>query len=429
MVSPAARVLIVVRRDMDVDNLAPIAYEFAANRGVPVIVLSISADCDPEADPRLAYLARKHGIACGNLFSTHRPDWRHGAYDRISTMQQGWLRSRLQRLLTRDNPSTLYDQTWCEGLLRKLAPTHLVMDWAKANTLPCGGLTAAARRMHIPSFALPHGVDTWNSPEYYVEPLKQAGFFGHFDFIVTPNSIRRDFLAAGGFPARRIAVLGSARFSPAWEKVLVEICREEIDSLPQEKALNLVWFDKTGSSRSRNEMSRFLNQISALPGVRLAVKPKPHSDLSYDPDQLSPDVIDGSRFSSFALCKWSDVLIGLPSGIMLEALVQEKELILLRGLEQLGTCEPYEDPPVCWLPDNETETIAAIEAIRSGASERPYREKDVQRFVDGLIFYGLPPERILAEYADFILNASDMEAFSNASVGASAPRFQQTAAQ
>jgi hypothetical protein len=403
--------LVVVRRDMDLDNLAPVAWRLAASGRAEVILLSMNGGLNAAADSRVAFLARQAGVTTGNLYRAYAPGWRHRlASPLIGDADDERAASWRGRLASRFGTARLYDEAWCEGLLRHYGITHIVMDWTKAQTGACGALTAAGRRLGIPSFALPHGVDTLNRSDYFVEPLRRANHFRHFDYIVTPNRIRRDFLMAGGFPAERIAVLGSARFSPVWERVLSRIVATDSRALPNDGRLNVVWFDKPGARCSPVELSVLLNRVARLPDVRLAVKGKPGSKLSYDPATLSRDVVDGSDIASFALCQWANVLAGLPSGILLEAFVMQRELVLLRGLDLLGACEPYQEPPVCWLADDDDGFVSALETIRAGSSERPYRRGDVASFVGRLLFPNESPESVLDAYVDFILGAESRRA-------------------
>lgn len=410
-------VLFVVRRDMDVDNLVPVAWHLATSAGAEVTLLSMNARIGAATDPRLNFLSREAGIRVGNLYQAFTPALRHRLAAHVMSGGEDddtparW-QVRLLGRVARGGPAALYDEAWCEGLLRHFGVTRIVMDWAKAAAGACGALTSAGRRLGIPSFSLPHGVDTLNRSDYFVEPLQRANYFRHFDFIITPNEIRRDFLASGGFPIERIAVLGSARFSPAWERVLARIVAADADALPKNARLNVVWFDKPGARCSPAMMSALLNRVAALPFVRLAVKGKPNSQLAYDPATLSRDIIDGTTIPSFALCQWADVLTGLPSGILLEAFVMKKDLVLLRGLDVLGACEAYQKPPVCWFADDDDSFIAALTAISGGSARRPYHPDDVARFVERLLFPNGPAESVLEAYSDFIVAAKPAHTLS-----------------
>lgn len=406
-----ACVLFVVRRDMDVDNLVPVAWWLATARGAKVVMLSMNAKLNKANDPRLGFLAREIGITVDNLYDAYTPSWRHTLGARLRTNDDGeqgsarW-RARLLERLARGKRTSLFDEAWCEGLIRHFGVTHIVMDWAKESAGPCGALTRTGRRLGIPSFALPHGVDVWNRSEYFVGALRHANYFRHFDYIITPNHIRRDFLTAGGFPAARIAMLGCARFSPVWERVLGDIVATDRSALPDDGRLKVVWFDKLGTRCKPAELSAILNRVAALPFVRLAVKGKPNSKLSYDPAALSEEIIDGTAIPSFALCEWADVMAGLPSGILLEAFVTEKDLVLMRGIDLAGTCEVFDDPPVCWLADDVSGLIEMLDKLAHGSTERPYRRDDVDGFIRRLLFPDRPRENVLDAYADFIVGGA-----------------------
>ena len=413
MNQPLARILIVVRRDMDLDNLAPVAWHLAMSQRAEVMVLSTNSKLSAKTDPRLNFLAHDAGVKTGNFYRVFTTTWRHKLVAKLISeggrQPKGW-RARVIQELTRGGLNRLYDEVWCEDLLKHFGITHIVMDWAKESSGSCGALTRAGKRLSIPSFALPHGIDVWNSPDYYLAPLRQAGFFRHFDFIITPNDIRRNFLAEGGFPIKRIAVLGSARFCPTWERILTKIVEADSDALPKDGGLNVVWFDKIGATCPPSELSALLNRIAALPFVRLAVKNKPHAAISYEPSSLSTDIIDGSAIPSFALCQWASVLAGLPSGILLDAFVLNKELVLMDGLDGSGACEPYRTPPVCWLARDGDEFVEALTIIKDQSPERPYKAQDVTQFIEQVLFPNGSRTAVLENYSNFIIGAAPLPA-------------------
>ena len=270
----------------------------------------------------------------------------------------------------------------------------LVMDWAKQSHYLTEALTDIARRRGIPSVALPHSVDIVPVDRSYYGAITKDTF-GHFDHVVVPNEIRREILIRVGTSPKRITLLGSVRFTRVWSDRLLNVFPPKDDR--SQGRLKVAYFDLTVPRRYEPTIS-MLRRTAGLSFVDLAIQVKWSSRSVTSTSSLVnlfPNQIDTSHASQ--LCRWADVVVGISSTVMIEALVQGRELIWLKYLDP----EPcvLESMRACRIVETENELIDLLYQLHEGqASPRP----DPSAFLWEKVHAVRPQEAIADGYVEFL---------------------------
>lgn len=362
----------VFRRMMDVDHMLPVAVAME-QAGHPVRLGTMGYDIDLTQDPRLLLFDRRLHI------------------------------NKLR---------TPCSYARCALFLRGV--NCLVMDWAKIGQHLTGTLINIARKRGIVSIALPHSVDIVAQPNYYEERIN-SGTFSHFHAIVVPNEIRKAALIKSGMEPSKISILGSVRFTRAWSDQLACVYPPKPDL--SAGRLKVAYFDGMVPERYEPTIS-LLRRLSSLPYVNLAIQPKP-LDNPPDPERTLkakfPERIDMTHAAQ--LCRWADVVIGVSSSVMLEALVQGKHLIWSKYLDpnQLA----FEDMKACWIGQDEEHIVGLLQRIND---DRALPPPSPAEFMRTIIHGGRSADCVAKQYVEFLCalsgGYSSSQVSSNCVVGA-----------
>jgi len=342
----------VFRRMMDFDHMLPVAVA-VANAGEHVRLGVMGGGDAIRRDPRLS------------LFPA---------------------RTRVARL------GPLLVHTKCSWFLR--GAHCLVMDWVKRGQHVTQTLTDIARRRGIPSVALPHSVDIVVDDRYYDARI-DGDTFSHFDTIVVPNDIRRSVLTRAGIPSQRLEMLGSARFTRAWSDRVAAVFPPKQDT--SNGRLKVAYFDVMTPQRFEPTIG-MLRRLADTPGVDLAIQPKAVNypiEMGRTLTALFPKNIEMSHATR--LCQWADVVIGVSTSVMIEALIQGRHLIWPKYLDPDPMA--FDETRACWIADNGDQLLDLIRQLRDGtAPPRPDPLAFLQTFVHG----GRPEESVIPDYVKLL---------------------------
>lgn len=348
----------VFRRFMDFDHMVPAAVALAeAGHGVRLGVMGDNLDIAD--DPRL------------RLFPTVPAIWR--------------LREPFAR--------------WkCLFFLRHVR--CLVMDWAKRSQHMTAYLTDTARGRGVATIALPHSVDIVTSAAYYRDRL-DADTFAHFDYVVCPNNIRRKALNESGVSDSRLRVLGSLRFNRAWSDRLLTVFPPKPDR--SAGRLKVAYFDVMEPQRYEPTIAA-LRRLASLSFVDLAIQPKlltrPENPQRTLP-ALFPDQIDWTHPSQ--LCQWADVVIGVSTSVIVEALVRGRHLIWPKYLDP----DPLAlEEAGAWVARSEDDLLTLVESLHE---DRTKSCPDSSAFLTDLVCGGQSEGRVVEGYRDFLVSAANRQ--------------------
>jgi hypothetical protein len=423
-------IVFFVRKANDIDHLTPVVYRLSREEREPILVLCLSPRYDIKSDYRLNFLSTLPGVTVTYQFAYHAPTFFHRVLAKLlcgrftfrrSRWPSGWphrVGAALARCIYLVTMAPFFDrkysfllkcvyhERWAEGLVARAKATLLVFDWAKPYQHNVGSLLAAARRLGIPAVALPHGVDVYTGELRGHMALKTGALpdFGRklpYDMVVVPHAVQAAYYERCGVPARKLRVLGSARFCAEWVQKNLELSPPlSFESAPRAKGrVRVLLMDKPTANRA-GAMESAIQAIAAMPDVDVVVRPAPRNDAT----TLSrwPEGVRISRDSSARLIDWCDVVVGTMSSILIEPLMRGKTVICLRFVSDVPTVFTRDN--VCIAVDSVEELVEVITGMKSGMDAALPPPERVAAFLHEMVGGGRDRD-VLGEYARFLVAA------------------------
>jgi len=427
-----------VHRLNDIDHLAPIIYKIANESNKKILVLGINPFAPLLEDFRLKFLQENFNVrveyltvisnrtmfqnffgkvifqglkGTSVLINLTKIFWKSKSKSESKSKYKVTLKSIfrglrflflgvLKSIISRLNiyskfSSKIYNQKWSDNLLLNIEASILIFDHAatssKAGALadvsPVKHIINSANKIGIPIISLPHGVPLFvNHPKRYDE-IKKYFSTDLADFIVIQHKYWLKELTDFGLDERKSSVLGLPRYCEEWIPILHKIVpyQSNLKNKGVDK-LKVVYMD-TGPNnygKKKNFVQEIIYKINELDFVYLIYKPHTRSNKSHF--EINSKIENGKTINSINLIKWADVVIGMHSSIMIEALIQKK--IYLSPSHFRNHKMLYEKYEACWLVENDSEIIDALKKIKLDLNFRPYSDENVQLFLKDIVYAG-----------------------------------------
>jgi UDP-N-acetylglucosamine:LPS N-acetylglucosamine transferase len=391
----------------------------------PVTVYCINPKYDIEGDYRLKSL-REQGVAVESIYDVfdHKLNAVHGAM-RFLFM---WFFAKANRLnahnqkkpslIIRTGKLTLnfigvilyyltkiayYNKKWASDFIKQSGVKVLCFDHVIPNQHVVAALLRSAKKMSIPTLALPHGVYLYtNEFTKATSSAKQKFYkFNRFDYVIVQTQLRKDVLAKSGISKEKICVLGSARFCKEWIAQNNKILPRMIESNGAGAGKLKVVF-MPSKPRCRVDIERMHNTINILASLReIEAVVKPHTRTGREAYLFNnmplPNV---SRVHTPELCEWADVVLIIGSSVITEALMQNKPVLYLKYLH--ANTMLFEECGACWTIHNESELEQALRSLQVKKMEVPYLAENVNRYLSEVVYGGENTRDVLRDYVQFI---------------------------
>jgi len=444
-------IVFFVHRFNDIDHLTPVIYKIAQATEEEIVVLGINPFTEilddfrlrflkDEFDVNVEYLTLINNITISQkiigfltskryiggslrnniaaLFGAYASRKSHEKYSLLritSHLLCGISRSLLARLSIYDQYLRgFHDLKWSDRLLKRLNPSVLVFDHAAtsgkkgaiAQKAPISHVLTSARKFNIPTVSLPHGVPLFlRHPDAY-DSRKRDYSTDKADYTVFVHHWWRDECVDFGLDLSKVSVLGIARYCSEWVKILHNIIptNNTLDNKGNGK-LKIVYMD-TGPDNyqeKRQDAQDVIDKISELGFVCLVYKP--HTRRNKLHLNLNARVENVESINSVNLIQWADVVIGMHSSIMIEALIQDKVYIspiYFRQHEMI-----YEKYGACWIVRSYEELNNALTKLNDNPKYRPYSEESTHNFLTDVVYAGENEKDVLGAYCELILNISN----------------------
>lgn len=434
-------IIFFINRFNDIDHMVPIVYRMAKDTNEEILILSLNPLYDISDDFRLNYLKDRYSIPVSYLYNYYAPSkfynflgnlvcstYLGGSFiknisvcflsfnlnsikqrkfqESVFHLMSGLFRSSMIRLkLLEKFIKKIFNKKWAEGLFKSLKPSVLIFDPASQLRLyNVASLLWAAKRLRIPTIDVPHGMPIYvKHPPLYNKAWRDL-LKANKDYQVVNHRFWRDECVNNGFDAKKITVLGSARFCKEWEDILYQILPPD-SSLGDKGAgkMKVVYMDR-GADRHgeyKGIVEDSIEKIYGLKFVHLLFKPQTRSNKIFMNVPLSVDISYGN---SVNLIQWSDVAIILQSSIMIEALLLDKVVIYPRFFH--GDKTIFEEFGACWTVDSHEELEDALKTLEKNPTYKPYTQKNIESFLNEIVYNGEYGRDILGDYKDFILQVS-----------------------
>lgn len=430
-----------VQKFNDIDHFSPIIYRIAKDTNREIYILSLNPYNNINDDFRVRYLLDNfENVKCNILFDTYTPTWRYKFFsfllckplinnlrssiislikksderikyrftDRVSRILPGIFRYLLLRYsLNNKFISFAYKKKWYEGFINKYTPSVMIFDHAATDRIAgVSPLLNLSKEYLIPTISLPHGIPLFIKHEVEYDRSKADYLGNRCDYIVFQHKWWMNECIEYGLDKRKLYVLGSPRHCSEWQNILLTIVDSTLsDTRSDNSKLKVVYMD-SGPDRYKDQKEvaqKAINEIAELEFVDFKYKPHTRRNKIH---LHVPDNVDVTYdVNSVDLVKWSDVVIGMHSSIMLEVLVQNKTYISPTQFRNNKMI--YEEYNACWIVNSNDELIAALSEINESRDCRKYDQVDVDKFLADIVYADKDCKDVLLTHKEFILKIAD----------------------
>jgi UDP-N-acetylglucosamine 2-epimerase len=298
-----------------------------------------------------------------------------------------------------------YNKKWAYDFIKQNGAQVLCFDHVMPSQHVVAVLLKAAKKMSIPTLALPHGIYLYTNE--FTKPASSARQkfykFNRYDYVIVQNQLRKDVLARSGISREKICVLGSARFCKEWIAQNKKILPRMIESNGT-GAGNLKVVFMPSKPRCRVDVERMHNTINILASLReIEAVVKPHTRTGREA-WLFDDMplANVSRVHTPELFEWADVVLIIGSSVITEALMQDKPVLYLKYLH--ANTMLFEECEACWTIHSESELEQALHSLAEKKTEVPYSAENVNKYLLEVVYGGENTRDVLRDYVQFILN-------------------------
>ena len=412
-------IIFLIRRYNDIDHVVPIIYRLAKDKFVNFAVLALNPDIDIQNDFRLQFLRNEFGI-CIEYIYKYNPKgllWKISgrifccSVNRIDFKPWGFVVKYFSRLARR-----YFSDKWAHKLLKKNDIKLIVLDWQEPGRFVTGELVRAAKIKKIPIIAVPHGVALYSNDSWTTKMVKgqMPVSFGqmHKDYqkVVVQFDHYGQKLIKDGVPKDKIHIQGSARFCKEWEDVYMGLIRQTFPACKNKNGkLKILYFDHEALYRiNQHVVLETLLKLSKLDFVELVVKPTTGNQHHKKGGICTPELINNVHLDyethSVCLIEWADIVMGTTSSILLEVLLMNKIFLYPKFFHENSML--WEDYKACWQVDDYDELKAAVYKVSELSGYRNYSQKDVDRFIDVVVYGDKQNKDVLGEYKCMILETA-----------------------
>ncbi|MBW1726285.1 MAG: UDP-N-acetylglucosamine 2-epimerase [Deltaproteobacteria bacterium] len=213
-----------------------------------------------------------------------------------------------------------------------------VLLFASENTVVGKILCYHAKKLNKPVIGIQHGEITVNDYDYF-HPLKEEHAFLPTYMFTMGNHFKELLITQARFPESNVITTGLPRFDLIWAQKKFFNSREfrsQLGIKPEEKVLVF-----TTQNKFFNEMKKdilmILKALKDVPTVRLIIKTHPHESTERYENFLAMNGISNvpvlRNVNLYELYDASDFVITRTSTTATEAILMDKNLILIRKLE------------------------------------------------------------------------------------------------
>jgi predicted glycosyltransferase len=417
--------LFFIRHFNDIDHIAPVVWKMHSEN-LPVAVYCMNLRYDISSDYRLVFL-RDLGVRVTYLYDNQKNDsgFLHSkllsaiiffysckTFDhpggKITSRLLGALSSlpaKFGGLLFRLFRRLYYDSEWAVTFLVNARAKALCFDHVMPSLYVVNPLLEAAKRLSIPSIALPHGVYLYTNEDTKPKSTesRKVSKFNQYDYIVVPNQLRKSVLENAGVEGKKIFVLGSARYCREWMEVNKRILRKKMSPVGGDGFKIVFMPSKPQCKVDMQRLNKTLEILKRTKDAQILVKP--HTRAAFDQRRFSgTGIVDASRILSAELCEWSDAVLVIGSSIITEALVIGKPALYLKYLHANTTF--FEETGACWVINNEAELEYALSSLKKDRRALPYRNENVVQYISEVVHGRGNDENVLGRYVSFIETCS-----------------------
>ena len=394
----------------DIDHIAPIIYRISKDTDYKIKVWCLNPFYDISKDYRLNFLKSNLLIDVEYFFKGISLSFFHKIFSFLLCKETG---KKLSSLLTIFSQKfnfinnlifhKIYGKKWVEKLFAKYKPELLVFDntAVASSVYNMRSISKIAKKQKIPKISLPHGVPLFVKHPKSYDNAKKGLFNNNCEKIILPSKRWMKECIEFGVPSEKLDVIGIARHCKEWEEILQKIVPwdKSLDSKGQDK-LKVVYMDM-GPDRYHKFQKIAEDTISLINGIDFVhLLYKPHTRSNRANLKIPIDVEIVTNINSHNLIKWSDVVIGMSSSIILGVLMQKKTYISPTFFREIKMV--HEEYGASWMVNDHSELIKALSTIYKNPNYQACSEESIDKFLTEIVYAGKKEHDILGDYKDLL---------------------------
>jgi hypothetical protein len=348
-------------------------------RGDRVIALMLNPDYDVQSDIHMQYLKKFDSFQIFSIQSILSP-WGIRWIYRLNKTNwfMMWLRKKVRTWLIQISTSTKNAQIFMQSVNADIC----VFEFGGYASRGRYEIFKAAKALGIPTVCLPHGLNIFLNRDVTLEAKKAIASgtqyskpYSQYDAYVYQSTHHRELDIAWGIDPEICHVLGSARFCPEWQRLnsaLHEALRTSKDVGTRLKVVFVLphWDYNVDLEKTID----FLVALSDEDWIYLVIKDHtyrtsnfPHHDYSQCARKSNVEIVYDTP--SVSLVEWADTVITFSSSIGIEALLQDKFLIVPTYLHSNQTI--YDESAAVFKVENVEMAILLLHKIHTADLARP----------------------------------------------------------
>ena len=373
------KLLFLLRTYNDLDHIAPVIWK-AARLGYETLFAFVSEDYS--ADYRIKEIER---VGSKNINLT------------VIKFYFNRIRPNLILAIAKRVIDTILGAVEGRRFLIKHQVTCVVTEWGGPNGKGMAPLVLKpARRLGIPTVAIPHGYHTWLNEDFNevvsasletigkIPQLENRNLFSAY--VVQSENIKK-YCERSGISNEIIRVLGSARFCREWFTINVGLCTQDNCQSDQDGKITVLFFLSHWTYNvDRAATISLIKKIAGQENLRLIIKGHTRGrhvgGLSAKEEDLlgnypSVEYAENNDHSP-TLVALSDIVIVYGSSICFEALLQGKPVCRPQYLSSNTTI--FDQSGMVFGANTEQQVISFIRSFKVSISS-PINDSDLDNFL------------------------------------------------
>jgi hypothetical protein len=399
-----------IHRFNDIDHITPIIYRISKDTNYKIKVWCLNPFYDISKDYRLVFLKSSLKIDVEYFFKGFSSSLFHTIFSFLLCKKTGKKLSSVIAIFSQKFNlfnklifHLIYGEKWVEKLFEKYRPNLLVLDntAAASSVYNMKSINKIAKKQIIPKISLPHGVPLFTKHPKSYDNAKRGLFNNDCEKIILPSKRWMKECVEFGVPSEKLDVIGVARHCKEWEEILQKIVpwNKWLDLKGQNK-LKVVYMDM-GPDRYHKFKKIAEDTISLINGidfVHLLYKPHTRSNIANLKIPSGVEIV--TNINSHNLIKWSDVVIGMSSSIILGVLMQKKTYISPTFFREIKMV--HEEYGASWMVKDHNELIKALNTIYKNPNYEACSKESIDKFLTEIVYAGKKDHDVLGHYKDLL---------------------------
>ncbi|MBI1976350.1 MAG: hypothetical protein HYS56_02445 [Candidatus Omnitrophica bacterium] len=403
-----AEYLFLLRHFNDIDQIIPVVWKMNES-GCSVGVILVNDNYSVQSDYRLRFLLSK-SVPVATYVDLLKNERRIS--DSLARLMR-WSKSDFSVVKTIFRKA-FYTPGKAAWVLEQTGCRVCIFEWNNPLAQLHGDFFTAAKGKGIRTVCLPHGLNIYLNPDVTVKEratgkrpdFSQRTSPNGFDHYVVQSEYHRRYMCECGADPGKTLALGSARYSPEWQKVNSGLVPDYGDPFQQKQKKKVVFMlPQWNYNVNRPATIQLLSRLMEREDINLVIRGHTRGGQNSlggdfgEKRRRRGNVRLESEISSVALIRWADVVINFASSIGFEVLLQNKVLLSPEYLHTNRTI--FAETKACVIAHDEEETLRLLDK-NILELRKSYTDREIQNIFKTVIFGGRETSDILMNYVHLL---------------------------